>query len=49
MAFPFLMLDDIDEVWDEILENKSDLGVNNSKVILMKDNRNAIKYFLLNF
>ena len=45
MAFPFLMLDDIDEVWDEIVENKPDLGVNNFKVILMLDNGNVIKYF----
>lgn len=26
MSFPFLMLDDIDEVWDEMVESKPDLG-----------------------
>ena len=29
MAFPFLMLDDIDEVWEEMTESKPDLGEHN--------------------
>ena len=29
MAFPFLMLEDIDEVWEEMIESKPDLGEHN--------------------
>ena len=32
MAFPFLLLDDIDEVWEEMIDSKPDLGEHNSKL-----------------
>ena len=32
MALPFLLLDDIDEVWEEMIDSKSDLGDHNSKL-----------------
>ena len=32
MALPFLLLDDIDEVWEEMIDSKSDLGEHNSKL-----------------
>ena len=33
MSFPFPMLEDIDEVWEEMVENKPDLGdIDNAKV-----------------
>ena len=31
MAFPFLMLEDIDEVWEEIKDSRPDLNDLNSK------------------
>ena len=32
MTFPFLMLDDIDDVWEEMQYSKPNLGVENAKV-----------------
>ena len=32
MAFPFLMIDDIDEVREEMLDSKPDLGERDSKL-----------------
>ena len=31
MAFPFLMLEDIDEVWEEMIDSRPDLNDLNSK------------------
>ena len=38
MAFPFLMLEDIDEVWQEMIDIKPDLGsdAENAKVLITK-------------
>ncbi len=33
MAFPFLFLDDIDEVWEEMIDSKPDLGEHNSQLL----------------
>ena len=43
-AFPFLMFEDIEEVWQEMIDNKPDLGsdAENAKVLILI----FIKYFI---